>query len=75
MTTKAYRETNRDKIKEYMKRYRKGYKQRNKDKIRAYRSEKIQCPCGSSVTRHHYYRHKHTKKHERYQTSMFAKQM
>ena len=83
MTTKAYREANKDKINAYAKAYyaknkdrkNKTNMKRNADRIKAHRDEIIDFPCGSHVTRGHYARHKPSDKHEHYETHMFVFQL
>ena len=74
---KEYRQANKDKIKEQKKEYyqenkekfkeqKKEYYQANKQKILAYNKEKIECECGSIVSRRYIAQHNRTKKHSDY---------
>ena len=57
-----YYQNNKEKIKEKITKYR----QVNKEKIKEKLSEKVQCECGSEVTKNSLSRHKKTKKHQNY---------
>jgi hypothetical protein len=70
--SKEYRENNKDKNKEYQKEYR----ENNKEKIKEYReeyytdnkdklNEKVECECGSIVSRFNLTRHKKSNKHKK----------
>tara|TARA_R110000796_G_scaffold88709_2_gene191480 strand:+ start:1692 stop:2423 length:732 start_codon:yes stop_codon:yes gene_type:complete len=74
---KVYVETNRAIIKEKQKAYHeknreviiakhKVYREKNKNKIRAHNSQKIQCECGSVVTRCKLSRHRRSLKHQNF---------
>ena len=72
MTTKAYREANKDKINAYAKAYYAKNKDRIKANMKAYREQIVHCPCGATVTKHHYGRLKLADKLEHYETRMFV---
>jgi hypothetical protein len=57
---KEWRKDNKETIKEYKKQYNKD----NKEKISTKKSEKIQCECGSMLTRGGMARHKRSQKHK-----------
>jgi len=59
---KEYQRANKDKIKEYKKEYHHA----NKQRISEHSKEKIECECGSIVSRIHIARHNRTKKHSDY---------
>jgi len=61
-TKKEYRQANKEKLKEQNKEY----YQKNKQKISEREKEKIECDCGSIVSRVHIARHKRSKKHSDY---------
>lgn len=56
---KAYRDKNSEKLKETCKKY----WQENSEKIKQRRKEKIECFCGSMITRESFSRHKLSKSH------------
>jgi len=72
-----YRAKNKDKIAEYQAEYRAKnkdkraeydteYRAKNKDKIKEKASEKVQCGCGSVVTKGSLSQHRKTKKHQKW---------
>ena len=61
-TDKQYRDTNKDKIKQYQNEY----DIDNKDKIKEYQMKLINCGCGSKFTNGNKNRHLKTKKHQTY---------
>jgi len=63
-TMKEYKKDNKEKISEYNKNYYKQYYDCNKEKIIAKKSEKIQCECGSMLTRGGMARHKRSQTHQ-----------
>ena len=70
---KAYRENNKDKIKEYGKEYYennkdyyKEYYQDNKNKITEFKNEKFECECGGKYTYSNKLQHFKTNKHIKY---------
>lgn len=78
---KQYYEQNKDKKKEYDKQYReqnrdkrkqqwKQYYEQNKLKINESRSENVICECGATVQKQHLSKHKKSKKHINYVSSL-----
>ena len=59
-STKAYYESNREKVLERQKEY----KQQNKEKIKEYKNTVIDCPCGRTYTRCHKSHHERTQIHK-----------
>lgn len=64
--SRQYRRTHKEEIKEYDRQYYKDNKQQIKEK----RSVKIDCDCGSSVSKQHISTHRRTKKHQQYLESL-----
>lgn len=66
---KQYRESNAEMIKHRAKKYRERHADRIAEYNKQYRNEKIECPCGSTISRPHVHRHEKTKKHQQWQES------
>lgn len=75
--SKAYVEANKEKTAEYQKKYReenlhrineqkREYRRVNDEKIKARKVEKVQCPCGATVSRNNNSEHKKSAKHQRF---------
>jgi hypothetical protein len=64
---KEYRQKNKEELDEYHKKYNKEYMQKNKEELYEKRKQKIECNCGSVVTKASLSRHKKSIKHQQWE--------